>query len=47
MYAIYCRYDKINEYKNYITVDDLYNLSEPDVLKLIRNCKDNYIKNAF
>lgn len=33
--------------KNYITVDDLYNLSEPDVLKLIRNCKDNYIKNAF
>ena len=33
--------------KNYITVDDLYKLSEPEVIQLIQNCEDNYIKNAF
>lgn len=33
--------------KNYITVDDLYKLSDKEVLQLIENCEDNYIKNAF
>ena len=33
--------------KGYITIDDLYNLSENEVLKLIKNCDDSYIKNAF
>ena len=33
--------------KGYISVDDLYNLSEKDVVKLIENCEDSYIKSAF
>lgn len=33
--------------KGYITVDNLYNLSEKEVIQLIKNCEDNYIKNAF
>lgn len=33
--------------KNYITVDDLYRFSEYEVLRLIKKCDDNYIKNAF
>lgn len=33
--------------KEYITVDDLYKMSENDVLQLIKNCEDVYIKNAF
>ena len=33
--------------KNYITVDDLYKFSEKEVLQLIQNCEDNYIKNAL
>lgn len=33
--------------KGYITIDDLYNLSEKEVIDLILNCKDNYIKKAF
>lgn len=33
--------------KNYITVDDLYKFSEGEVLQLIQNCEDNYIRNAF
>lgn len=33
--------------KKYITVDDLYKLSEKELLELINNCKDSYIKNAF
>lgn len=33
--------------KDYITVDDLYKLSEYEVLQLIRKCDDNYIKNAL
>ena len=33
--------------KGYITVDDLYKFSEKEVLQLIHNCEDNYIKNAF
>lgn len=33
--------------KEYITVDDLYKLSEKEVLELIQNCEDNYIKDAF
>lgn len=33
--------------KNYITIDDLYKLSEREVLQLIKNCEDNYIKDAF
>lgn len=33
--------------KKYITVDDLYKFSEQEVLQLIKNCDDSYIKNAF
>lgn len=33
--------------KEYITVDDLYKFSEKEVLQIIKNCEDNYIKNAF
>lgn len=33
--------------KGYITIDDLYKFSEQEVLQLIRNCEDSYIKNAF
>lgn len=33
--------------KGYITVDDLYKFSEKEVLQLIQNCEDNYIKEAF
>ena len=33
--------------KGYITIDDLYNLSEKDVIQLIQNCDDFYIKNLF
>lgn len=33
--------------KGYITVDDLYKFSEYDILQLIKNCGDNYIKDAF
>ena len=33
--------------KGYITVDDLYKLSEKEVINLITNCKDEYIKNSF
>ena len=33
--------------KGYISIDDLYNLSEKDVVKLIENCEDSYIKSAF
>lgn len=33
--------------KGYITIDDLYNLSEKEVIQLIKNCEDSYIRNAF
>ena len=33
--------------KGYITVKDLYSMSEKDVIGLIENCKDDYINNAF
>ncbi len=33
--------------KGYITVDDLYKLSEQDIIQLIKNCDDIYIKDAF
>ena len=33
--------------KNYINIDDLYKLSEKDVIELIENCEDTYIKNSF
>ena len=33
--------------KKYITVDDLYKCSEKEVIELIRNCEDNYIREAF
>ena len=33
--------------KKYITINDLYNFSEQQILELIQNCDDNYIKNAF
>ncbi len=33
--------------KKYISVKDLYNLSEKDVINLIQTCDDSYIKTAF
>lgn len=33
--------------KGYITVDDLYCLSEKDVIQLIKNCEDSYIRKSF
>lgn len=33
--------------KGYLTIDDLYNLSEKEVIEKILNCKDNYIKDNF
>lgn len=33
--------------KGYLTVDDLYSLSEKDVIDKILNCEDNYIKDNF
>ena len=33
--------------KGYLTIDDLYNLSESDIINLFLNCEDSYLKNAF
>lgn len=33
--------------KGYITIDDLYELSEEDVINKIKNCNDTYIKESF
>lgn len=33
--------------KGYLTIDDLYNLSEKEVIEKILNCEDNYIKDNF
>ncbi len=33
--------------KEYLTIDDLYNLSEKEVIEKILNCDDNYIKENF
>lgn len=33
--------------KGYLTIDDLYNLSEKEVIERILNCEDNYIKENF
>ena len=33
--------------KGYLTIDDLYNLSEKEVINKILNCEDNYIKESF
>ena len=33
--------------KGYITVDDLYKLSEEEIIKKITNCDDEYIKESF
>jgi len=33
--------------KGYIAVDDLYQFSEHEILELIQNCEDSYIRNAF
>ncbi len=33
--------------KGYITVDDLYKFSERDIIQLIKNCEDTYIRDAF
>lgn len=33
--------------KGYITIDDLYELSEEDVIDKIKNCNDSYIKESF
>ena len=31
----------------FLTVDDLYNLSEKEVIEKMKNCKDEYLSNAF
>ena len=33
--------------KGYLTIDDLYTLSESEVIQIIKNCQDFYIRNAF
>jgi len=33
--------------KGYITIDHLYELSEEDVINMIFNCNDTYIKESF
>lgn len=33
--------------KGYITIDDLYKLSDDEVIKLVKNCDDEYIREAF
>ena len=33
--------------KGFITIDDLYVLSENDVINMIQTCKDHYIRDAF
>ena len=33
--------------RKYIAIDDLYKLSEKEVLKLIKDCEDNYIRISF
>lgn len=33
--------------KGYITIDDLYNKTELEIIQLIKNCKDSKIRNAF
>ena len=33
--------------KGYLSIDDLYNLPEEEVINRIINCEDEYIKNAF
>ena len=33
--------------KGFISVDDLYKMSEKDVINLILSCKDEYLKNTF
>ena len=33
--------------KKYITVDDLYKYSEREIIEVIKNCDDNYIRKAF
>ena len=33
--------------KGYLSIDDLYNLSEKDVINKILNCGDEYIKDNF
>lgn len=38
---------KLMNIKGYITVDDLYKFSEHEIIQLIKNCDDSYIKNAF
>ena len=38
-------FDEVSRY--YITIDDLYVLSEEDVINRIKNCNDTYIKDSF
>ncbi|MCI8347765.1 MAG: hypothetical protein HFJ12_07505 [Bacilli bacterium] len=33
--------------KGYLTIDDLYNLSEKEVIEKILNCEDDYIRENF
>lgn len=33
--------------KGYITIDDLYTLSEKEIIEKILNCEDNYIRDNF
>ena len=34
-------------FKRYLTIDDLYEFSEKDVINKILNCNDTYIKESF
>lgn len=38
---------KSMNYKGYLTIDDLYNLSEKEIISKILNCEDDYIKDNF
>lgn len=38
---------KSMNFKGYLSIDDLYTLSEDAVVNKILNCSDNYIKNSF
>lgn len=33
--------------KGYVTIDDLYKLSDKDIINKIKNCNDSYIKESF
>ncbi|WRK54297.1 hypothetical protein SD457_04800 [Coprobacillaceae bacterium CR2/5/TPMF4] len=38
---------KSMNFSDYLTIDDLYTLSERKIIEKILNCKDDYLKNNF